>query len=155
VALFSTLNGERAPDVRRVEVLVFRSRQNNGKTMAKVTPRAFCGRPQGGAGRAPAACVRTRQNRGKIDAKSFLEAGRKLAALGTHPRLAHMAVRAAEIGAPGLGCLLAAVLGERDVLSGTGHGSDLGLRLQALAGEGPCAGAAGVLAGCSQRALPP
>ena len=42
--------------------------------------------------------------------------GRTLAKLGTHPRLAHMLVKAREHGAPRLACDLAAILSERDIL---------------------------------------
>lgn len=68
--------------------------------------------------------------------------GRRMAALGTHPRLAHMLMRAAELGAVSLACDLAALLGERDLLRVTpgtsgGHGrdADLRLRVSVLAGE--------------------
>lgn len=58
--------------------------------------------------------------------------------LGVHPRFAHMALRSAALGAPELGCLLASLLSERDVLrSGSAvQSADIALRLDALAGEG-------------------
>lgn len=61
--------------------------------------------------------------------------GRRMAALGTHPRMAHMLLRAAELGAAPLACRLAALLQERDLLRGpaaAGAGSDLTLRAEAL-----------------------
>lgn len=60
--------------------------------------------------------------------------GRALARLGTHPRLAHMIVRGAELGLPRLALEIAAVLGERDVLrwSGSRRDADLRLRIEAL-----------------------
>src|SRR5271168_3184811 len=52
-----------------------------------------------------------------IDAASRVTPhGRMLAKLGTHPRLAHMLVRAREHGAARLACDLAAILSERDIL---------------------------------------
>ena len=60
--------------------------------------------------------------------------GRRMAALPLHPRLAHMALRAREMGIGGLACDLAALLSERDVFR-RGDGppdADLRLRLEAL-----------------------
>jgi ATP-dependent helicase HrpB len=60
--------------------------------------------------------------------------GRRMAALPLHPRLAHMALRAKEMGIGGLACDLAALLSERDVFR-RGDGppdADLRLRLEAL-----------------------
>jgi ATP-dependent helicase HrpB len=60
--------------------------------------------------------------------------GRRMAALPLHPRLAHMALRAKEMGLGGLACDLAALLSERDVFR-RGDGppdADLRLRLEAL-----------------------
>jgi ATP-dependent helicase HrpB len=60
--------------------------------------------------------------------------GRTMAALGFHPRLAHMMVRAREMGHGALACDVAALLSERDVLrsSAGSRDSDLGLRLELL-----------------------
>lgn len=61
--------------------------------------------------------------------------GRAMAGLGLHPRLAHMALKARELGLQGLGCELAALLGERDVLraaEGAAPNADLRLRVEAL-----------------------
>lgn len=65
--------------------------------------------------------------------------GRRMAEVGIHPRLAHLVLRGAELGAAAVACDLAALLEERDVLRRGGEGSgwtpppvDLGLRLEAL-----------------------
>lgn len=60
--------------------------------------------------------------------------GRRMAALGTHPRLAHMLLRGAELGLGALACDLAALLEERDPFRGDGGvpDADLRLRLEAL-----------------------
>jgi ATP-dependent helicase HrpB len=60
--------------------------------------------------------------------------GRSVAALGVNPRLGHMLVRAKEQGLAVLGCHLAALLGERDLLrrSGAPADADLRLRLEVL-----------------------
>jgi ATP-dependent helicase HrpB len=60
--------------------------------------------------------------------------GRTLARLGTHPRLAHMIVRGAELGLQRPALEIAAVLGERDLLrwSGSRRDADLRLRIEAL-----------------------
>ena len=56
--------------------------------------------------------------------------GRTLAKLGTHPRLAHMLVKARAHGAPRLACDLAAILGERDILRAAVGARDVDLRLR-------------------------
>ena len=63
--------------------------------------------------------------------------GRSLAKLGTHPRLAHMLVKAHEYGATRLACDLAAILGERDILraSAGARDADLRLRVAVLRGD--------------------
>ncbi len=70
---------------------------------------------------------------GALDDKGRITAhGRELAALPLHPRLGHMLLKAGKAAAP-----VAALLGERDLLSGAP--ADLGLRLKALTGryDGP------------------
>ena len=62
--------------------------------------------------------------------------GRTLARLGTHPRLAHMLVKAGELGAPRLACDLAAILSERDILRAVAGARDADLRLRVAALRG-------------------
>jgi ATP-dependent helicase HrpB len=72
-----------------------------------------------------------------IDADGRVTAhGRKLAKLGTHPRLAHMLAKGPEHGAARLACDLAAILGERDVLKGSPGARDVDLRLRVAALRG-------------------
>jgi ATP-dependent helicase HrpB len=63
--------------------------------------------------------------------------GRALAQVGAHPRLAHMLVKSLPLGAPRLGCDLAAILSERDILRATFGARDVDLRLRvgALRGD--------------------
>ncbi|WP_310833310.1 ATP-dependent helicase HrpB [Paenibacillus pedocola] len=59
--------------------------------------------------------------------------GRSMAALGAHPRAAHMLLRAATLGEAPLACRLAALLQERDLFKGPANqSSDLTLRVEAL-----------------------
>jgi ATP-dependent helicase HrpB len=73
-----------------------------------------------------------------IDATTRITAhGRMLEKLGMHPRLAHMLVKARDLGATRLACDLAAILSERDILR-TGAGArdaDLRLRIAVLRGD--------------------
>jgi ATP-dependent helicase HrpB len=63
--------------------------------------------------------------------------GREMAALGVHPRLAHMVLRAQALGLGALGCAIAALLSERDPLRGPAGPADPDLRsrLDALRGR--------------------
>jgi ATP-dependent RNA helicase HrpB len=63
--------------------------------------------------------------------------GRALQKLGMHPRLAHMLVKAQQLGAARLACDLAAILSERDILrAGVGaRDADLRLRVAVLRGD--------------------
>lgn len=54
--------------------------------------------------------------------------GRAMARLALHPRLAHMLLRAAEMGLGLTGCRLAALLGERDPFRGDAAASDADVR---------------------------
>jgi len=54
--------------------------------------------------------------------------GRAMAQLGTHPRLAHMLLKARELELTALGIELAALLGERDLLRSRGRHRDVDLR---------------------------
>ena len=62
--------------------------------------------------------------------------GRRLAGVGTHPRLAHMLVRSAGLGAGRLGADLAALLSERDILRAPPGARDVDLRLRVAALRG-------------------
>jgi ATP-dependent helicase HrpB len=65
------------------------------------------------------------------------EHGRALQKLGMHPRLAHMLVKARELGAARLACDLAAILSERDILRAgvDARDADLRLRVAVLRGD--------------------
>jgi ATP-dependent helicase HrpB len=71
------------------------------------------------------------------DAGRISSHGRAMARLPVHPRLAHMLLRARELGAVPLATELAALLSERDVLRGRGaaHDADIRTRLEMLRGE--------------------
>jgi ATP-dependent helicase HrpB len=63
--------------------------------------------------------------------------GRDMARLSVHPRVAHMLLRARELGALALAAELAAVLSERDLLGGLpGRDADIRTRLEVLRGRG-------------------
>lgn len=62
-----------------------------------------------------------------------------MAAVPAHPRLSHMVLRAQQLDAPELGCLLAALLSERDLFRTGGseqHSADLAARIRAVLGQG-------------------
>ena len=63
--------------------------------------------------------------------------GREMARLGTHPRLAHMLLRAREIGCGALAADIAALLSERDLLRRTAGARDADIRdrIEALRGD--------------------
>ncbi|RRJ65470.1 ATP-dependent helicase HrpB [Paenibacillus oralis] len=71
------------------------------------------------------------QQLGALDAAGRITGhGRQMAALGLHPRLAHMLLRARELGLAEPACALAALLEERDLLKGAaGRDGDLRHRL--------------------------
>ncbi|MFZ5815777.1 MAG: ATP-dependent helicase HrpB [Bacillota bacterium] len=78
------------------------------------------------------------QQLGALDrAGSITPHGRRMAAAGLHPRLAHMILQAVPLGLGGLACELAALLSERDLLRGEGRppDADLRLRVEALRGS--------------------
>jgi ATP-dependent helicase HrpB len=82
------------------------------------------------------------------DERRLTEHGRTLASVGSEPRLAHMMVLGVEMGVGATACDLAAVLSDRDLLTGRDRPADIRLRLEALANGGP-----GVDHGRRQRAL--
>ncbi|MDE2461493.1 MAG: ATP-dependent helicase HrpB, partial [Gammaproteobacteria bacterium] len=68
-----------------------------------------------------------------LDADGRITAhGRQLLELPLHPRLAHMVVKSAAWNAGWLACLLAALLSERDIFSGSGRHADVAARLRVL-----------------------
>lgn len=84
---------------------------------------------------------------GAVDDKGAVtEGGRRMGGLGVHPRFAHLVMKAHDMGCGELGCVVASLLSERDVIRGAGPGAgagagaglsaDISLRLSALAGEG-------------------
>ncbi|MBF7730953.1 ATP-dependent helicase HrpB [Pseudomonas sp. N040] len=74
------------------------------------------------------------QRLGALDERGALSThGQAMAELPTHPRLAHLLLRAQALGLTALACDLAALLGERDMLRGAG--ADLHRRLSLLTGE--------------------
>lgn len=88
---------------------------------------------------------------GAFAARAPTAAGRQMVGLGVHPRFAHLVLRAQELGVAELGCLLANLLSERDLVrapppggnssgsSGASRpGADLALRIAVLAGSGGC-----------------
>lgn len=68
------------------------------------------------------------------DSGAITEHGRNMAALGIHPRLAHMLVKAKELGQGSFACRLAVLLQERDLLLGSeaARDSDIRTRLERL-----------------------
>ncbi|HTV53162.1 MAG TPA: ATP-dependent helicase HrpB [Steroidobacteraceae bacterium] len=74
---------------------------------------------------------------GALDAAGRISAhGRRMAQLGTHPRLAHLLLEARERGLGTLGVLLAALLSERDLLAGAPErDADVRTRLELLRQE--------------------
>ncbi|HEY0943246.1 MAG TPA: ATP-dependent helicase HrpB [Steroidobacter sp.] len=83
------------------------------------------------------------------------EHGRALARMTTHPRLAHMIVRGAELGLQTTALQIAAVLGERDLLrtQGQDRNVDLRFRVEALRGERTLPAGVSLDSGAKQRAL--
>ncbi len=75
---------------------------------------------------------------GALDAHGRISGhGREMARLAVHPRLAHMLLRARELGAVTLAADLAALLAERDLLRSGGRDADIRTRLDILRGEAP------------------
>lgn len=88
---------------------------------------------------------------GALDALGALTAhGRSMAEMALHPRLAHMLLRARELGTEGVACDLAALLGERDLFRGEGATGDADVRRRLDAVRGDASGG-GVDRGTLQR----
>lgn len=87
---------------------------------------------------------------------TITERGKQMAALGLHPRLSHMLLRALPLGLGELACDTAVLLGERDfVRTAAGGGSadaDFRSRLEALYGKGPFAADEGARRRLSEEA---
>jgi len=95
-----------------------------------------------------------------VDAQGRItDMGRRMAAFGLHPRLAHMLIQAERVGLGRLACRIAALLSERDILKGdaSSRQADLRARLDVLYGlDGRTRHdpqAAGVDAALSRRVL--
>ena len=71
---------------------------------------------------------------GALDGQgSITPHGRAVAGSGIHPRLAHMILESDRQGNGFLACCLAAVLEEKDMMTGTSHDPDIRVRLEILA----------------------
>ena len=78
------------------------------------------------------------QRLGALDSDGRITAhGREMAGIGVHPRFAHMLLRAHAMGRLALATDLAALLGERDLLRGTGsvRDADIRTRIEIIRGE--------------------
>jgi ATP-dependent helicase HrpB len=79
---------------------------------------------------------------GALDAAGALTAhGRRMAALATHPRLAHMLLKAQALGLGAAACDLAAVLADRDIVRAAPGARDTDLRLRLELMQGGARGA--------------
>jgi ATP-dependent helicase HrpB len=76
------------------------------------------------------------------DAGRITAHGREMSAIGVHPRLAHMLLRARDIGCLPLAADIAALLSERDVLRGSSstRDADVTTRVELMRGDGIPAG---------------
>ena len=88
--------------------------------------------PPGGALAAAAALL---DRLGATQDGQLTVAGRRMAALGAHPRLAAMMLAAGSAGEAALAADLAALLEERDPMRGREPAADVGVRLDALRGR--------------------
>ncbi len=85
---------------------------------------------------------------GALDGRGHItDHGKKMVALGLHPRLCHMMLSARRLGMASLACEMAAVLGERDFLISGPDGRDSDLRLRVEALHGIFEGGAGYFSG--------
>lgn len=79
--------------------------------------------------------------------------GREMAALGTHPRLAHMLIKARTLGVAPLAAELAALLGERDLLRSRSKERDVDMRTRVEALHGAPLRDFDIDAGARQRVV--
>ncbi len=77
--------------------------------------------------------------------------GRKLARLPLHPRLGHMLLHAKKQGMGATGCILAALLSERDICRGKANSTDLGERVRFFTGEDSHSPLSGIDRGLCRR----
>ncbi|SDZ83424.1 ATP-dependent helicase HrpB [Microbulbifer marinus] len=77
------------------------------------------------------------QQLGALDDQRRITAhGTTMLTLGTHPRLAHMMIRSLDLGLANEGCLLAALLSERDIFRGEARWDrDIHKRMEVLLGQ--------------------
>jgi ATP-dependent helicase HrpB len=73
------------------------------------------------------------QRLGALDGGQLTRHGQAMAELPAHPRIAHLLLRGQALGLADMACNVAALLGERDILRGSG--ADLHSRLVLLSGE--------------------
>ena len=70
---------------------------------------------------------------GALDGTNITKHGKAMLEFGTHPRLAHMILKASEMGYGKSACLIAALLSEKDIFMGSNKfDSDLSTRVSAL-----------------------
>lgn len=70
---------------------------------------------------------------GALEGTTITDHGKAMLELGTHPRLAHMMLKAVELGYAKAASLVAALLSEKDIFTGNArHAVDLALRLNAI-----------------------
>ncbi|MCA3280838.1 MAG: ATP-dependent helicase HrpB [Roseomonas sp.] len=99
---------------------------------AEASALAFLDAPPGGTMAAARSLLRDLD--ALDDEGRITETGRRMARMGTHPRLARMMLAASDSGEKVLAAELAALLEERDPLRGREAPADIGLRLDLLAG---------------------
>jgi len=87
------------------------------------------------------------------DAGKITPHGRDMVALGTHPRLAHMLIKARAAGLSVVAAELAALLGERDLIRSRSKDRDVDMRTRIEALQGSAMRDVGVDNGARQRVL--
>ncbi|MEN8147590.1 MAG: ATP-dependent helicase HrpB [Campylobacterota bacterium] len=70
---------------------------------------------------------------GALEETTITGHGKAMLALGTHPRLAHMIIKASSLGYGETACLIAALLSEKEIFTGSArHAADLSQRVTAI-----------------------